>query len=71
MNMPSRLSDDISGLFKAYSVDQPEYEELSELERYQKVKQKWQGLKATTTPADSFKNNNSENVSITGNKEKP
>lgn len=43
--MTQELSKDISSLFDAYHVSDPRYKELSEKERYYKVKQKWPALK--------------------------
>lgn len=43
----SKLSQDIQSLFEAYSMDDLRYKEVTEQEKYQSVKQKWQGLAAS------------------------
>ncbi|WP_086984465.1 BcsR/BcsP family cellulose biosynthesis protein [Vibrio aphrogenes] len=42
--MSRELSKDISSLFDAYHVTEPDYKELSEKERYFKAKKKWPAL---------------------------
>ncbi|MBD1574113.1 hypothetical protein HC725_12650 [Vibrio sp. S17_S38] len=46
--MSERLSQDINSLFQSFDVKNPKYNELTERERYQQVKQKWQALQGVS-----------------------